>query len=205
MQLQGMTKIRGLDVSDGLLARQSLSGDDVSFERLVQRYTTPLFSFCYRFLADYDLAWDVLQHVFLQLYTSLPTLRTDKPLKSWLFQVARNRCLDELRRKHAIPFSQLEQGSDDEDLSLLAAIPDTQPLPEEVAERGEVQRSMVQAIEALPPKYRSVVLLRYTRELSFLEIGQTLHMPEATAKTYFQRAKVLLRGSLQKRTSASLL
>ncbi len=63
----------------------------------------------------------------------------------------------------------------------------------------------MQAIEALPPKYRSVELLRYTRELSFLEIGQTLHMPEATAKTYFQRARVLLRGSLQKRTPASLV
>ena len=48
------------------------------------------------------------------------------------------------------------------------------------------------------------MMLRYTRELSFLEIGETLHMPEATAKTYFQRAKVQLRGVLQQRKPALL-
>lgn len=204
MQVQEMTKIRGLEITDAVLARQAIGGDNAAFERLVQRYTTPLLSFIYRFLGDHDLALDVLQHVFIQLYTLLPTLRTDKPLKSWLFQVAHNRCLDEVRRKHAIPFSQLEQGNDDEELSLLTAIPDTRPLPEEMAERSDLRRSIMQAIDALPPKYRSVVMLRYTRELSFMEIGQTLHMPEATAKTYFQRAKVQLRGVLQQRKPALL-
>jgi len=204
MQVQEMTKIRGLEITDAVLARQALAGDNAAFERLVQRYTTPLLSFIYRFLGDHDLALDVLQHVFIQLYTLLPTLRTDKPLKSWLFQVAHNRCLDEVRRKRAIPFSQLEQGNDDDELSLLTAIPDTRPLPEEIAESSDLRRSILQAIDALPPKYRSVVMLRYTRELSFLEIGETLHMPEATAKTYFQRAKVQLRGVLQQRKPALL-
>ena len=204
MQVQEMTKIRGLETTDAALARQALGGDNAAFERLVQRYTTPLLSFIYRFLGDHDLALDVLQHVFIQLYTLLPTLRTDKPLKSWLFQVAHNRCLDEVRRKRAIPFSQLEQGSDDDELSLLTAISDSRPLPEEMAERSDLRRSVLQAIDTLPPKYRSVVMLRYTRELSFMEIGQTLHMPEATAKTYFQRAKVQLRGVLQQRKTALL-
>ncbi|HVB59749.1 MAG TPA: sigma-70 family RNA polymerase sigma factor [Ktedonobacteraceae bacterium] len=204
MQVQEMTKIRGLETTDAALARQALGGDNAAFERLVQRYTTPLLSFIYRFLGDHDLALDVLQHVFIQLYTLLPTLRTDKPLKSWLFQVAHNRCLDEVRRKRAIPFSQLEQGSDDDEISLLTAIPDSRPLPEEMAERSDLRRSVLQAIDTLPPKYRSVVMLRYTRELSFMEIGQTLHMPEATAKTYFQRAKVQLRGVLQQRKTALL-
>ena len=53
------------------------------------------------------------------------------------------------------------------------------------------------AIDALPPKFRAVVLLRYASQLSFSEIGQALQMPEATAKTYFQRAKPLLRASLK--------
>jgi RNA polymerase sigma-70 factor (ECF subfamily) len=48
----------------------------------------------------------------------------------------------------------------------------------------------------LPPKFRSVVLLRYTSQLSFSEIGKVLNMPEATAKTYFQRARPLLRASM---------
>jgi RNA polymerase sigma-70 factor (ECF subfamily) len=75
-------------------------------------------------------------------------------------------------------------------------MPDTDPLPEELAERRDLQQCLQKAIQTLPPKFRSVVLLRYAGQLSFSEIGQALDMPEATAKTYFQRAKPLLRAAL---------
>ena len=196
MQIQETTKIQTIDISDGVLAQQTLAGDPYAFEDLVKRYSTPLFNFIYRFLGDYDQACDILQHVFIQLHGSLNTLRTDKPLKAWLFQVARNRCLDELRRKRVIHFSELESVNDDEELSPLAAIPDNGPLPEELAEQSDLQYRLQGAIQTLPIKFRSVVLLRYAGQLSFSEIGQALNMPEATAKTYFQRAKPLLRTAL---------
>jgi RNA polymerase sigma factor (sigma-70 family) len=196
MQMRERTRIQTSEMSDGILARQSIAGDQRAFEILVQRYSTPLFNFICRFLGDYDQACDILQQVFLQLYISLPNLRTGDPLKAWLFQVARNRCLDELRRKHAIHFSELEPLSDDDELSPLATMPDTDPLPEELAERRDLQQCLQKAIHTLPPKFRSVVLLRYAGQLSFSEIGQALKMPEATAKTYFQRAKPLLRAAL---------
>lgn len=196
MQVQERTKIQTSHMSDGILAQQSLAGDQQAFETLVQRYSTPLFNFICRFLGDYDQACDILQQVFLQLYISLPHLRTGDPLKAWLFQVARNRCLDELRRKRAIHFSELELVNDDDELSPLAAMPDTDPLPEELAERRDLRECLQKAIQTLPPKFRSVVLLRYAAQLSFSEIGQVLNMPEATAKTYFQRAKPLLRATL---------
>ncbi len=81
-------------------------------------------------------------------------------------------------------------------MSPLAAMPDTDPLPEELAERRDLQACLQQAIGALPPKFRAVVLLRYAAQLSYAEISQVLQMPEATAKTYFQRAKPLLRATL---------
>jgi len=196
MQLRERTKRHVSEIPDSVLARQILAGDQQAFETLVQRYSTPLFNFICRFLGDYDQACDISQQVFLQLYLSLPTLRTGDPLKAWLFQVARNRCLDELRRKHAIHFSELESANDEDDLSPLASMPDTSPLPEELAEHHDLQECLQRAIEALPPKFRSVVLLRYAGQLSFSEIGQVLAMPEATAKTYFQRAKPLLRTAL---------
>ena len=196
MQMRERTRIQTSEMSDGILAQQSIAGDQRAFEILVQRYSTPLFNFICRFLGDYDQACDVLQQVFLQLYISLPNLRTGDPLKAWLFQVARNRCLDELRRKHAIHFSELEPVSDEDELSPLATMPDTDPLPEELAERRDLQQCLQKAIQTLPPKFRSVVLLRYAGQLSFSEIGQALKMPEATAKTYFQRAKPLLRAAL---------
>jgi RNA polymerase sigma factor (sigma-70 family) len=181
---------------DSLLAQRYLEGDRQAFEALVNRYSTPLFNFIRRFLGEYDAACDILQQVMLQLYISLPKLRTGEPLKAWLFQVARNRCLDELRRKRAIHFSELEQGADEDEQSLLDAMQDRSPLPDEVAERREVQETLLKAIRALPPKFRAVVLLRYAAQLSYAEIGRLLTMPEATAKTYFQRAKPLLKGGL---------
>jgi RNA polymerase sigma factor (sigma-70 family) len=196
MQVRERTTTQTPHTSDDLLAQQSLAGDQQAFETLVRRYSTPLFTFICRFLGDYDQACDILQQVFLQLYICLPNLRADDPLKAWLFQVARNRCLDELRRKRAIHFSELELVDDEGEVSPLAAMPDTDPLPEELAERRDLQACLQKAIQTLPPKFRSVVLLRYAAQLSFSEIGQVLHMPEATAKTYFQRAKPLLRATL---------
>lgn len=187
------------EIADGTLAQQTLAGDEGAFEVLVGRYSTGLFNFICHFLGDYHLACDVLQQVFLQLYISLPKLRTGEPLKSWLFQVARNRCLDELRRKRPTYFSELETAFDDEESPSLVDIPDSSPLPEEVAIRHDSQRRLRGAIQSLPPRFRSVVLLRYAGQLSFSEIGRTLNMPESTAKTYFQRAKPLLRANLERR------
>jgi RNA polymerase sigma factor (sigma-70 family) len=184
------------EITDGMLVTQTLAGDQTAFEMLVNRYNTPLFNFICHCLGDYDLSCDILQQVFLQLYISMPTLRTGEPLKAWLFQVARNRCLDELRRKHAIHFSELEASNDDDDLSPLDIMPDMHPQPDEMAERNDLQQKLRQAIDTLPPKFRSVVLLRYAGQLSFSEIGKALNMPEATAKTYFQRARPLLRQAM---------
>jgi RNA polymerase sigma-70 factor (ECF subfamily) len=197
MQLRERMKGQPVEFTDGVLAQQTLAGDQDAFVRLVQRYSSSLFNFICRFLNDYDAASDILQQVFTQLYISLPNLRTGEPLKAWLFQVARNRCLDELRRKRIIHFSELQTPGEDDELSPLAIIPDTGPLPEEIAERHDLQNILQRAIDALPPKFRAVVLLRYASQLSFSEIGQALQMPEATAKTYFQRAKPLLRASLK--------
>lgn len=198
MQTQEFINPTSQEFSDAVLAQMILDGDERAFELLVRRYHTPLFNFICRFLSDYDLACDVLQQVFLRFYTSLPKLATGEPFKSWLFQVARNCCVDELRRRHryAIHFSQLEIENCDGEISVLSDIPDPGPLPEELIERHDLQLHLHQAIESLPPKFRSVVILRYASQLSFSEIGKVLCMPEATAKTYFHRAKVLLRKIL---------
>src|SRR5438132_1630602 len=128
MQIRETRRIEPIEITDGVLAQQSLDGDEYAFESLVHRYSTQLFNFIYRFLGDYDQACDILQHVFIQLHTSLPTLRTDKPLKAWLFQVELNRCLNKLQRSHPINFSKLKIANDNEELSPLPAIPDNSPL-----------------------------------------------------------------------------
>jgi RNA polymerase sigma factor (sigma-70 family) len=192
--------IPNASMSDGLLAQLVLSGDQRAFEILLRRYSTALFSFIYRFLGDYDLACDTLQQVSLRFYTSLSRLSTDDAFKPWLFQVARNCCIDELRRKrrYALPFSQLETENSDGETSALGDIIDPRPSPEDQILYLDLQQSLQECILTLPPKFRAVVTLRYVSQFSFVEIGKILGIPEATAKTYFYRAKLILRRMLNK-------
>ena len=196
MQTQAYKSIQSTETPDGILANEFLIGDEQAFESLYKRYRPALFKFIVNILRDYDLSCDILQQVFLQLYISLPTLKTNKPFKSWLFQVARNRCLDELRRKRVVRFSELDTYNEEDEVEMFTFVQDPCPLPEEIAERHDVQDRLIDAIKSLPPRFRSVVFLRYSKQLTFPEIGRTLGMPEATAKTYFSRAKPLLRASL---------
>ena len=89
----------GQRATDGVLVEQALAGDQCAFEILVRRYHRLLMSYIYSYIKDSEQVYDVLQHVFLKLYVSLPILVTNVSLKGWLFQVARNRCLDELRKR----------------------------------------------------------------------------------------------------------
>ncbi len=186
-------------ISDQQAGHATQQGHRELFEQLMREHSAALFHFVSRFVGDYDVASDICQQVFIQLYVFLPHLRTDLPLTAWLFQVARNRCVDEMRRKRAICFSELESDTrraDDEEPLPLSLLPDRCPPPDEEAEQRDLQCCLRAAINALPPKFRAVVSLRYTTEMSYAEIGARLHIPPATAKTYFQRAKPLLRRLL---------
>lgn len=189
--------------SDGQLAQQTLSGKELAFESLVKRYDSPLFHYIYHLLGDYDSSCDVLQRVMVQLYKSLPTLRWESSFKAWLFKVAHNQAIDDLRSRRCLHFSTME-GSDTEETELLT-IADGAPLPQAVLEHHELQQHLKQAINALPAHYRAIVFLRYLSPLTFAEIGQIVCMPEATVKTYFQRAKPLLKQHLRAKHVYELL
>jgi RNA polymerase sigma factor (sigma-70 family) len=176
---------RRSDLTDDELVRQAQSGDPGAFEILVERYSALLFLLTSRMVQDEHLAHDVLQHVFLQLYRSLPTLRPSGTLKAWLSQVARHRCFDELRRQRPVFFSEIMSVSDEDEFLPFIALPDPDPQPEEQVELREL---LLDAIETLPSRYRAVVLLRYATQLSFREIGRALRIPEPTARTYFYQA-----------------
>lgn len=198
MRTQELAKTQRLEFSDNELVQRVLSGDNRAFEMLVERYNAMLTIWVYRILRNRQQVDDVLQYVFLQLFLSLATLHPEKSMKAWLFRVAYNRCVDELRRIRPIYFSELKVSEEVEDEFIpFAGMPDQNPLPDELAQLHELQRHILQAIQVLPPRLRSVVFLRYTSQKSFSEIGQMLNIPEATAKTYFHRAKPFLRAALQ--------
>ena len=179
------------EVPDGFLVGQALAGDQDAFKCLVNRYQQQLVHLIWGLLKDHDQSYDFLQQVYLQLYLSLPILFRNVSLKGWLFQVARHRCLDELRRRRRrpeVPFSALEREGGEEGFSPLEALADRQALPEELTESSELHGSLREALVSLPPQLRSIVQLRCVRQLTFAEIGRTLHLPETTVKTSFCRA-----------------
>jgi RNA polymerase sigma-70 factor (ECF subfamily) len=187
------------EVPDGLLVGQALAGDQYAFELLVNRYQQQLVGLIQSFLKDHNQSYDILQQVYLQLYLSLPILFTNVSLKGWLFQVARNRCLDELRKRHRRPelsFSAIEREDGEEGLSSLEAIADREPLPEEMIESSELHGSLRAAMVSLPPQLRPIAHLRCFRQLTFAEIGRTLNLPETTVKTSFYRSLPRLRRVL---------
>lgn len=190
--------------SDSDMVQRALTGDQEAFAILVDRYRKSLLEWVYRFVRDFHLANDIVQDVFLQLYISLGSIDLDSSLKAWLFKVARNRSIDRLRRKRPILFSELDTGHEEDELAAPLMLPDTSPLPEELAERHDLQLYLHKTIQTLPAKYRVVVFLRYEDEMSFRSIGLVLHIPETTAKTHYYRAKRLLRAALEAESDSLL-
>lgn len=186
-------------VADRVFVRQALAGDECAFETLVRRYHRQIFRFIRRYVRDNDQAWDVFQQVLLKFFVSLPKLCVaQEKLGPWLYHIAHNCCIDALRVRRLVRFSELEWEAEEEGEGPfpLASFVDPGPSPEEMGERHEVQRELCEAIAGLPPRMRPVVSLRYTDQLSFTEIGQRLKIPTATAKSYFYRARPLLRATL---------
>ncbi len=184
---EGMDLATSADARHLAAARQ---GDATAFETLVRRHQGPLLSFCTRFLGQADDAADVVQETFVQLYGHLDRLSEREPLAPWLFRVARNRSIDVIRRRRTVSLT----------LSDEAAFPDPvdqQPLPDELAERADLQRLLERAIASLPPAYGEVVALRYAADRSFAEIAEILGCDEGSARVRFHRAKAFLRPYLR--------
>jgi RNA polymerase sigma-70 factor (ECF subfamily) len=145
-------------------------------------------------LGQTDDASDVAQETFVQLYSHLGRLDEREPLAPWLFRVARNRCIDVIRRRRTVPLV----GPDDAREDALPLEPaDTEPLPDELAERADLQRLLARAIASLPTAYAEVVALRYAGDRSFAEIAEILGCDEGAARVRFHRAKGLLRRHLR--------
>jgi RNA polymerase sigma-70 factor, ECF subfamily len=195
-RIPGADQVDWARVADDVLVGGCLACDNDAFAELVRRFERPLFHAAYRILGSYEDATDAAQHALVQAYVALPASRRDLPIRPWLFRILRNHCIDRLRRREAIPFSRLTASEDADELDLPVDAPDAGPLPDELAERSDLQQMLLSAIQTLAPRYQRVVLLRCMADLSFAEVGRRLGVPEPTARTLFQRAKATLRVAL---------
>lgn len=187
------TALMSDDIRDLAAAR---NGDSVAFESLVVRYQRPLYAFVARLLGDPHEAADVVQETLVQLYSHLQELQADQQgtIAPWLFRVARNRAVSVLRKRRSESFDPW----DAREAHGAAALADGDPLPEELAERADLQRLLSDAVRTLPLSYAEVVTLRYAADRSFAEIGLIVGCDEGAARVRFHRAKALLRERLRR-------
>ncbi len=175
--------------------RSAVRGDKQAFGRLVDLHKRAVLAFCLRLLRDPEEARDAAQEAFARAYAALGTYDPEQPFAPWLLRIARNHCLDQLRRR--IP----------ESLTVsLDADPDGEPsrqIADPAAERGddalqrrEIAGALEAAVSALPSNYREVVHLFHVEHMSYKEIASTLDVPVGTVMTWLHRARARLKDAL---------
>ncbi|GKU76646.1 RNA polymerase sigma factor SigW [Paenibacillus sp. L3-i20] len=187
-----------MNVVENGLARLALKGDQGAFAKLVDIYQDKLFHMAYRMLNNRQEAEDVVQDTFLRVHKNLD--RFDEALKfsTWIYRIATNLCIDRLRKRK--PTYSLDAESNDYDgLDGYSMIPSDNRTPESELILSDTQRIIHQAMESLPPKYKTVMMLRYIQDMSLQEVGDILDMPVTTIKTRVHRGREFLRKKLEHR------
>jgi RNA polymerase sigma-70 factor (ECF subfamily) len=183
--------------TDEAWVRRYLGGDHSAFRSLVERNTPPIYNLAYRMTGDRDEASDVTQETFRRVVEALPSSRIDLPFKPWAMQIALNLRHDLARRRRPLPFAALDGAEDDETADRVEMVVDTEPLPPDRLETDETRRALQQAVDDLPEVYRAAIVLRYSEDMSYQDIADTLNLPLNTVRTHLARAKRLLQARLQ--------
>ena len=158
--------------------RKAQRGDERAFSLIVRAYETPVFNYVMRLVGDRSLAEDLTQEVFLRVYQGLPKFSLRCKFTTWLFQVTKNRVLDELRASERRPRH-------------LVALDDVPPLEalDAPIEQGETVDALWRAIEKLSVDLKMALLLRDVTGLSYTEIADSLEITLATVKWRIYKAR----------------
>jgi len=151
--------------------KKAQRGDERAFAIIVRTYETPVFNYVLRLVRDRSLAEDLTQEVFLRIYQGLPKFSLRSRFTTWMFQVTKNRVLDELRSLERRPRS-------------LMSIEDAPPLEvyDPPYERSETIDALWRAVEELNVDLKMALLLRDVVGMSYAEIADALEITLATVK-----------------------
>jgi len=182
-------------LSDEDLCRHHLAGDRSAFGQLVERFSTPLYRYAYRFTRNADDAEDMVQETFIRFERNLPKLDLERPVRPWLYHVCTNLCRNLAAKKKSLLFSDLER-EDEEGEGIVATFADHAESAMEHLDRAADIQAVRAAIAILPEKYRVVLALFYFDALSYEEIAAALTLPLNTVRTHLRRAKEALAKAL---------
>jgi RNA polymerase sigma-70 factor (ECF subfamily) len=167
--------------TDPALVRAAATGDTAAFEQLVRDHQQPVWRFLRRLLGDDALAEDVTQETFVRVFRRLSSYTFEAKFSTWLFQIARNAGIDELRRRERQ--ARLHEAT----AAAAARSADTMPAP-------DVHVELQAALDSLPTDLREALLLVEVLGLRYREAGVALGIPEGTVKSRAFHARRRLHG-----------
>ncbi len=174
-------------------------GDTAAFTTLMERWQEPILHFVYRLLPDKEEAEDLAQNVFVQLWRTAERYEPAARFSTFLFTIARNLCLNEVRRRRRHPADRLDApiaGEDGEEVGRQVMDPQQRSADVEVV-RTELYAKVDQAVADLPEKQRLALALCRDGELSYEEIAEVVELSVPATKSLIFRAREVLRSRLK--------
>jgi RNA polymerase sigma-70 factor (ECF subfamily) len=159
------------------------------FARLFEEYSAPIFNYVLRMVSDADRAADITQDTFIKAYRKLDTVTDVAATRSWLYRIATNTAIDEMRRRRMV-----SPVRDDE--PIIANRPDHRPGPEAQVLAGTLDERVQRALMTLRPTHRQCLLLSDLEDMSAMQIGEVMGLSYAAVRTLLCRARGEMRRAL---------
>jgi len=170
------------DSSDLELVELFQNGNETAFNELVGRYQEKIYWIARRFVNDHDQADDIVQEVFIKVYSALKNFRGDSGVYTWLYRITVNVALNALRKQRIRDFIRIDE--------FFETAEDENEQPDAIFEKDEQQKLIEEAIAKLPEKQKAIFILRYHEELSYEEISLILKTSIGGLKAnYFHAVK----------------
>lgn len=181
-------------LNDEQLAELCRKQDDLAFQELMTRYVQPILNFARQYSKATEDAEDITQDTFLKVWKNIKYYTKGRTFRPWLYAIARNTALDQIKKKKALPFSDLDDKEND--LSFADTIEDHEPLPPQLFEKKFLTDKLSEVLKVVHPDHRAVLILHYHEELTFDEIASIVGKPMNTVKSWHRRALIKLREEL---------
>ena len=185
---------RNEPLSDEKLVELALDGDEDAYGILVRRYQRRLTAFLGQLVGDIELARELSQEAFIRAWSALERFNPRYRFSTWLFRIAHNLGIDQLRRRRLQTVSLYRTDAEGGEVEVVVTALDKDPLGH--LENRALAEELHQIIDDLRPEYRELILLRHFGGLSYQEIAEFKDMPLGTVKNKLFRAHSVLRKAL---------
>lgn len=183
-------------IPDIELIKQALEGDQQAYTEILKKYRAPLYNLLYRMVKNKMETEDLVQEAFIKAFKSLASFNDDYAFSTWLYKIAINNCIDHFRKKKLKTFP-IDKPIESKDGSIKREFPDVSYQPDKYLLSKEKEKIINEAIQNLPEKYRTAIVLRHNEDKSYEEISETMGIPLGTVKARIFRAREMLKKELK--------